>query len=218
MFTIEVWGDYALFTRPEMKTERVTYDVMTPSAARGILDSIYWHPGLTWVIDEIRVLSPIRFMNIRRNEVSEKANRQKMLSAMNGKTQPPCIYTSEKIQQRASIVLKDVHYIIKAHFRLSEGYEDMNPAKVTNIMTNRLKKGSCFIRPCFGTREFPVHFRACEKIPPCPRQMKGERDLGYMLWDMDYSRPDNIRPLFFRAVLKNGVMKVPDRYSGEVIG
>ena len=115
---VEVWGDYACFTRPEMKTERVSYDVMTPSAARGLLESIYWHPGLRWVIDRIDVCSPIRFTNIRRNEVKDIISANKVKAVMNGGVGELYLATPESIQQRAAMVLQDVHYVIDAHFEI----------------------------------------------------------------------------------------------------
>lgn len=116
---VEVWGDYACFTRPEMKTERVSYDVMTPSAARGLLESVYWHPGLRWMIDRIRVCSPIRFTNIRRNEVKDVISANKVKAVMNGGTGELYLAASESIQQRAAMVLRDVHYVIDAHFEMT---------------------------------------------------------------------------------------------------
>ena len=214
---VEVWGDYACFTRPEMKTERVSYDVMTPSAARGLLESIYWHPGLRWVIDCIHVCSPIRFTNIRRNEVKEKISAQNVRKVMNTGEGELWLATSKSIQQRAAMVLRDVRYVIEAHFDLTDaaGLGD-NAGKFQDIMKRRLERGQCYSMPYFGTREFPAQFRRCTELPPCPEELKGTRDLGWMLWDMDYRDPENITPRFFRASLEDGVLKMPD--SGEVRG
>ena len=214
---VEVWGDYACFTRPEMKTERVSYDVMTPSAARGLLESIYWHPGLRWVIDCIHVCSPIRFTNIRRNEVKEKISAQNVRKVMNTGEGELWLATSKSIQQRAAMVLRDVRYVIEAHFDLTDaaGSGD-NAGKFQDIMKRRLERGQCYSMPYFGTREFPAQFRRCTELPPCPEELKGTRDLGWMLWDMDYRDPENITPRFFRASLEDGVLKMPD--SGEVRG
>ena len=214
---VEVWGDYACFTRPEMKTERVSYDVMTPSAARGLLESIYWHPGLRWVIDCIHVCSPIRFTNIRRNEVKEKISAQNVRKVMNTGEGELWLATPESIQQRAAMVLRDVRYVIEAHFDLTDaaGLGD-NAGKFQDIMKRRLERGQCYSMPYFGTREFPAQFRRCTELPPCPEELKGTRDLGWMLWDMDYRDPENITPRFFRASLEDGVLKMPD--SGEVRG
>lgn len=207
---VEVWGDYAAFNRPEMKVERVSYDVMTPSAARGLLEAIYWHPGLRWHIDRIHVRAPIRFTNIRRNEVKSKALASNIRSAMQHNT-PLYLVTSEDIQQRAAMVLTDVRYVIEAHFDLTEhAAPGDNAGKFQDIMKRRLARGQTYHQPCFGVREFPAHFAPCEEIPPCPESLLGERDLGYMLYDMDYTDPDNIQPTFFRATLRDGVLDLTD--------
>ena len=197
---LRVWGDYALFTRPELKVERVSYDVMTPSAARGILEAIYWKPQIKWVVDRIHVLRPIRFENIRRNEVSKRASADG--STMAGK-KIACIFAddSKTRQQRASLVLRDVEYVIEAHFKFT-GHEDCNEGKHLDIFKRRAKKGQCFHRPYFGCREFPVLFELCENIPVSP--FDDERDLGFMLHDIDFDQ--NMTPRFFRALMKNGVI------------
>jgi CRISPR-associated protein Cas5, subtype I-C/DVULG len=216
---LEVWGDYALFTRPEMKVERVSYDVMTPSAARGILEAILWHPGLKWVIDRIHVCAPIRFANIRRNEVKATISARTVRTVMEKGGEAPYLSTSENIQQRAAMVLRDVHYVIDAHFEITDrASPGDNPGKFQDMMTRRMERGQCYHTPYFGVREFPVRFAPCRDDPPCPDELRGERDLGYMLWDMDYSDPEDIQPLFFRAVMIDGVLQVPVRESGEVIG
>ena len=224
--SLEVWGDYALFTRPEMKVERVSYDVMTPSAARGLIEAIYWHPGLRWVIDRIRVCAPIRFTNLRRNEVkavipriakSEKA-AQDMLE--HGTAQLNPLYIAGDIrQQRAALLLQDVRYVIEAHFDMTDkAAPGDNPGKFQDIVKRRIQRGQFYHQPCFGCREFPAQFRWCEEPPPCPEELKGPRDLGWMLYDMDYTNPEDIRPLFIRASLEDGVLRVPGRDSGEVRG
>ncbi len=216
---LEVWGDYALFTRPEMKVERVSYDVMTPSAARGLIEAIYWHPGLTWVIDRIRVCAPIRFTNLRRNEVKSTISARTAHTVMEHGSGELYLSTSDEIQQRAAMLLRDVHYIIEAHFEMTEKASPSdNPEKFQSIVKRRIQKGQFYHQPCFGCREFPSQFRMCEQIPPCPPELEGEKDLGWMLWDMDYSDPQNIQPLFFRGKLLNGVLEVPLRSSGEVLG
>lgn len=216
---VEVWGDYALFTRPEMKTERVNYDVMTPSAARGLLESIYWHPGMKWCIDRIHVCSPIRFTNIRRNEVKDTISARKVKTVMEKGQGELYLATPESIQQRAAMVLRDVHYVIDAHFDLTENAAPGdNAGKFQDIIKRRLERGQCYSMPYFGTREFPAHFRRCTELPPCPDELKGVRDLGWMLLDMDYTDPQNITPRFFRASLTDGVMVVPQWGSEEVRG
>ena len=201
---MKVWGDYACFTRPEMKSERVSYDILTPSAARGIVESIFWHPGMKWVIDAIYVQKPILFTNIRRNEVSEKISCNTVRSAAkSGK--PLSLFTSQCIQQRATTALRNVEYIIEAHFDMTDqAAPGDNPGKFQEMFTRRLKKGQCYRQPVLGCREFSAFFSPCEEIPPCPPELKGTRDLGYLLYDLDYSDPANIRPLYFRAVLVDG--------------
>lgn len=208
---LEVTGRYACFSRPELKVERVSYDVMTPSAARGILEGIYRHPGMRWIIDRITVMNPIKFSNIRRNEVSKAANALEMRSAaMSGKAATP-IYTSESIQQRSTMVLRDVHYVIEAHFEMtSKAAADDTPAKFQSMFMRRASKGQCFHEPYFGCREFPVEFRLWEGQAAPEGFEKGKRDLGYMLYDMDYSNPEEINPMFFHAHLEDGVLDLTD--------
>ena len=216
---LEVWGDYALFTRPEMKVERVSYDVMTPSAARGLIEAIYWHPGMKWVIDRIRVCAPIRFSNLRRNEVKSTISARTARTIMERGSGEMYLNTSEDIQQRAALLLRDVHYIIEAHFDMTDRAAlGDNPGKFQDIVKRRIQKGQFYYQPCFGCREFPAQFRRCDEIPPCPPELEGEKDLGWMLWDIDYSDSQNIRPLFFRGKLQNGVLEVPKQNSGEVLG
>lgn len=216
--SVEVWGDYACFSRPELKTERVSYDVMTPSAARGLLDAICWHPGMRWVVDRIHVCAPIRFTNIRRNEVKDIISARNAKAAMESGEE---IYlaTSESIQQRAAMVLRDVRYVIDAHFEMTaRATPTDNPGKFQDIMRRRVEKGQFYHQPCFGVREFPAQFKPCEELPPCPEELAGEKDLGWMLLDLDYSDRENITPRFFRAVLRDGVLEVPPMYSQEVRG
>lgn len=214
---LEVWGGYALFTRPEMKVERVSYDVMTPSAARGLMEAVYWHPGMRWSVDRIHVCSPIRFTNLRRNEVKATVSARSARTVMERGTGDLYLCTPENIQQRASMLLRDVHYVIEAHFDMTDrAAPGDNPGKFQDIIKRRVRKGQFYHQPYFGCREFPVNFKLCEQIPDCPESLKGERDLGWMLWDMDYTDPENIQPMFFRAVLRDGVLDVPTLESGEV--
>ncbi len=216
---VEVWGEYACFSRCEMKTERVSYDCMTPSAARGLLESIYWHPGLRWRIDRIHVCSPIRFTNIRRNEVKDKINARSVKPVMERGAGELYLAAPESIQQRAAMVLRDVHYVIDAHFEMTDkAASGDNPGKFQDIIKRRLERGQCYSMPCFGTREFPAQFCRCTELPPCPKELEGRRDLGWMLLDMDYSEPENIVPRFFRAELADGVLVVPPWDSEEVRG
>lgn len=213
---VRAWGEYALFSRPELKSERYTYDVITPSAARGIFDAIYFHPGLRWKIDRIYVQNPIRFTNIRRNEVSAKILCSSLLEAANGSTKPLYIDRSDSIAQRAATVLRDVSYVIEAHFELipeKMGADDTSD-KFYAIFMNRLKKGRHFTQPYFGCREFTAMTEEYEGEDD-PQTNGDSRDLGLTLYDMDYTDPKNIHPLFFRAAMKNGVVDVA---GCEVIG
>lgn len=209
MIQLEVWGDYACFSRPEMKTERVTYDVPTPSAARGIVEAVFYHPGLRWRIDRIHVLKPVRFTSIRRNEVKVGVTNRTVREAARSGGQDLYIAASKQIVQRAALVLRDVRYVIEAHFEMTEQASPSdNPGKFQDIVTRRMEKGQCFHTPYFGCREFPVYFRPWPG-GPIPA-IQETRDLGFMLYDMDYADPKNIRPLFFRAKLENGVLNTAD--------
>lgn len=208
---LETWGDYALFSRPEMKVERVSYDVITPSAARGIIDAIYWKPAIIWRIDKIHVCNPIEFTNIRRNEVSSKISARSVDSVMNGSAKHLYINTNEDRQQRASMILKNVHYIIEAHFELTDKAGETDTIeKHYNIALRRMRKGQCYHQPCFGCREFPANFRLLEGGVP-ESSLTGEKDLGYMLYDMDFTDPENIKPMFFKAVMRNGIIDLSAR-------
>lgn len=217
-----VWGDYACFTRPEMKVERVSYDVITPSAARGILEAIHWKPAIRWHIDRIHVLRPIRFQSIRRNEVGAKASAANAASAMKrGTTEGLGLMVDENRQQRASMVLVDVAYVIEAHFTMTDkaGAED-TPAKHISMFNRRASQGQCFHRPCLGTREFAAEFALIADGEPLPAStLEPERrnaDLGWMLHEIDFTGGRN-ESRFFRAVLKDGVIEVPPFGSEEVM-
>lgn len=212
MIQLEVWGPYALFSRPEMHVERVSYDVPTPSAARGIVEAIYYHPGLQWHIRRIYVLNPIRFTNIRRNEVKSKILGSDVYSAIQG-GKTPFLATSQQIAQRAAMVLQDVHYVMEAEFTMTDrAAPGDNPGKFQDIVTRRMAKGQCYHTPYFGCREFPAAFRAWQggAIPTISTSC----DLGFMLYDLDYSDPENITPTYFRAKLEHGVL---DTQNCEVL-
>lgn len=216
--SVEVWGDYACFSRAEFKVERVSYDMMTPSAARGLLEAVYWHPGMRWVVDRIRVCAPIRFTNIRRNEVKDTISARKVKTVMEKGSAEMYLSASDSIQQRAAMVLRNVRYVIEAHFEMTpKANATDNPGKFQDIMKRRLADGRFYHQPCFGVREFPANFKPCPVPPPCPEELKGEKDLGWMLLDLDYSDPENITPRFFRAVLHDGVLEVPPLDSPEVV-
>jgi CRISPR-associated protein Cas5d len=197
---LRVWGDYACFTRPEMKVERVSYDVLTPSAARGILEAIYWQHAIRWVIDRIHVLKPIRFANIRRNEVGCKIPERSIRTAMSD-VKAISIFIEDERQQRAALVLKEVEYIIEAHFELTDSPDD-NPGRHGEVFTRRAGKGQCFHQPVLGCREFPAHFALVEGNIP-KSDLHGIQELGWMLRDIDFAH--DATPKFFRAWIETVV-------------
>lgn len=207
---LKVWGDYACFTRPEMKVERVSYDVITPSAARGILEAIYWKPAIFWKIDKIHVLNPIKFDNIRRNERPGKIPTGKVKAALKGGDVALYQDSTEDTVQRASLVLRDVCYVIEAHFEMTDrAGPDDTVEKYYNIALRRMRKGQCFHYPYFGCREFPVQFELIDDEIPMSYyygKKEGEKDLGFMLYDIDFS--DEMKAVFFRACMVDGVIDV----------
>lgn len=207
---VRFWGAFAAFNRPELSVERYSYEVMTPSAARGMLDAIYYHPGLFWCVRRIIVERQIAYTNIRRNEVSKKILASDIYAAARGSDKPIYIDRREAIQQRAAAVLRDVSYVVEANFRLIP--EKMNPGdsaeKFYAIFCRRARNGKCFTHPYFGCREFPASFELVTDDSRQPEPIAESRDLGIMLYDMDYSEPGNIRPTFFHAEMKNGVVEI----------
>lgn len=215
---LHVWGTWACFTRPEMKVERVSYDVMTPSAARGILEAIHWKPAIRWVIDRIRVLKPIRFESIRRNEVGHKASVANAERAMRaGRLDGLHLLVDEDRQQRAATVLRDVAYVIEAHFEMTaRAGPDDNPAKHLDTFNRRARRGQCFHQPCLGCREFPASFALIEPGEPLPSPALAEtRDLGWMLLDIDYANGNSSR--FFQARMVDGVIEVPRLHAAGTV-
>ena len=217
---LHIWGGNALFTRPEMKVERVSYDVITPSAARGIVEAIHWKPAIRWTIERIHVLKPVKFQSIRRNEVGSKISDRTATTAMSrGTVQGLHLVVDEDRQQRAATVLRDVAYVIEARFDLTvkAGVDD-NIGKHLDIFNRRAKRGQCFQQPCFGTREFPVNFALLESgdaMPPSELSVEDQnKDLGWMLHDIDFTQ--NMTPRFFRAKLEGGVIHVPPFHCNEV--
>jgi CRISPR-associated protein Cas5d len=209
---LKVWGDFACFTRPEMKVERVSYDVMTPSAARGILEAVYWKPAIVWVVDRIHVLNPIKFQSFRGNEVGAKLNAGTAARGMrNNSTEDLALYVDEERQQRAATLLRDVAYVIEAHFDMTpKAGPDDTPAKHIAMFNRRAESGRCFHRPCLGTREFAADFALIPEGEPVPRSAlpadQRDRDLGWMLHDIDFANDNASR--FFRAKLRDGVLDV----------
>jgi CRISPR-associated protein Cas5d len=211
-----VSGDHACFTRPEMKVERVSYDVMTPSAARGILEAIHWKPAITWIVDTIHVLKPIRFQSIRRNEVAHKTPVAAIRKAMNsGDIADLYLSVEDDRQQRAATVLADVGYLIEAHFELTDKAGDGdNIGKHLDMFNRRAAKGQCFHQPCLGVREFPARFRLVKPDEAPPKAIDETRDLGFMLFDIDHAGDHS--SLFFRAMLQEGVVRVPAPTAPEI--
>jgi len=201
---LKIWGDYACFTRPEMKVERVSYDVMTPSAARAVLEAIYWKPAIRWVVDRVHVLKPIRFMNVRRNEVASKIPLNNVTKAMKTPSVPLALFIEQDRQQRAAMILRDVCYGIEAHFEYT-GPDDHNDGKHMDTFNRRSANGQCFTQPYLGCREFSAAFETADPIPPSP--LKGTHDLGWMLHDIDYTNDMEAR--FFRAQMVDGVITIP---------
>lgn len=211
---LHAWGDRACFTRPEMKVERVSYDVPTPSAVRGILEAIYWKPSIRWQIDKIHVIKPIKFENMRRNELGSKLPPSAIKKAMKDGVSPVQNIIETDRQQRAALILRDVEYVFEAHFEFTSD-NDKNEGKHLDMFNRRAKTGQCFHQPCFGCREFPVNFELLEGEFP-ESQLSGAKDLGFMLYDMDYSDKKNINPMFFRAEMNDGIIKIPHIDSEEV--
>jgi CRISPR-associated protein Cas5d len=213
---LHCWGDLACFTRPEMKVERVSYDVITPSAARGVVEAIYWKPEIRWVIDRLHVLNPIRFTSMRRNEVGAKISATTAASAMRAGRGNLGLYVEAERQQRAALMLRDVAYVIEAHFEIVGG--EANEAKHLDQFNRRARAGQCFTRPYLGTRECAAHFDLIEKdaqTPPVHPSLLGgpPRDLGWMLHDIDFK--NDRQPRFFHA-MTDGVIDVPPFDGAEV--
>lgn len=216
-YCIEVWGDMACFTRPELKVERVSYDVITPSAARAIFDAIFWKPAIKWQVTKIEVLSPIKWTSIRRNEVGAVGSLQKSQ-----------IFIEDARQQKNSLLLKDVRYRLYATLvyippreRKTESRAagpDENPGKYQAMFERRAGKGQCFNQPYLGSREFSASFKLikndAEKII---QPINEDRDLGIMLYDMDFTNPEDIQAMYYRANMKKGVIIVPPINSEEVL-
>ena len=208
---LEVWGDFACFTRPELKVERFSYPVITPSAARGVLEALFWHNGLKWVIDRLYVLSKIQYANIRRNELKAKISASNVVNFAGKEKGELYLSAQENIQQRASTVLKAPHYVIEAHFEMTgQANPSDNPGKFREMFTRRARKGQCWHMPYFGCREFPAQFRLYEDEAIETAYPGETKDLGLMLYDIDYSDPENLQPMFFQAQMVDGVLDLRD--------
>ena len=219
-YGLEVWGDFACFTRPEFKVERVSYDVITPSAARNIFQAIFWKPAIEWQITRIEVINPIKWFSIRRNEVGA-------IGGGNANAKP--IIATEKRQQKNSLMLRDVKYRIYAKMifipphkrknnKTREAGPDENPKKYQEMFERRASNGQFFTSPYLGTRECGAFFSLLSDDAKGGQDLLQEsRDLGFMLYDMDFTNPKDIQPLFYRAKMENGVIEVPPLESEEIL-
>jgi CRISPR-associated protein Cas5d len=219
-FCLEVSGEFACFTRPEMKVERVSYDVITPSAARAVFEAILWKPAIRWHICKIEVLNPIRWMNLRRNEVASVVPAGAVKSAMKQGKGQLGLYIEEDRQQRAGLFLRDVRYRLHADFELLSQGTDNTQVKFAEMFKRRASKGQCFNQPYLGTREFSCAFKLVDGNEPLQidKELQGTRELGWMLYDMDFADTDNPMPRFFQATLRDGVLNVPAWNSEEIRG
>jgi CRISPR-associated protein Cas5d len=225
-FCLHVSGDYACFTRPEMKVERVSYDLITPSAARAVFEAVLWKPGIRWRMRRIEVLAPVRWISVRRNEVGAVASSRSALAAMQDGAGEVALYIEDERQQRASLLLRDVAYRLHADMELLSDEARANPAKYEAMFIRRAEAGQCVNQPYLGCREFAARFRPVglhadglggwqmpDDEPPPLQEMSA--DLGWMLYDLDFSDRNDPKPQFFRARVERGVL---DLHGVEVRG
>jgi CRISPR-associated protein Cas5d len=209
-FVLEVRGEWACFTRPEMKVERVSYDVITPSAARAVFEAVFYKPAVAWQIRRVEVLAPIRWMNLRRNEVASVVSTRNVQQAMKDGSGTLSLYVDEDRQQRAALLLRDVAYRLHADLVALPDREDPEPPpKFFEMFERRARKGQCINQPYLGCREFAARWRVVEGLSAEPAPVGETRDLGWMLHDLDFSDPADPQPRFFRAQMTNGVIEVP---------
>lgn len=216
-FCLEVRGDYACFTRPEMKVERVSYDVITPSAARAVFEAIFYKPAIVWQVRQIDVLTPVRWMNLRRNEVASVVSTRNVQQAMRRGSGDLALYVDEDRQQRAALLLRDVAYRLHADLIVrAERLDAGLPAKFFAMFERRARKGQCVNQPYLGCREFAARWRLVSDLAAEPLAIDETRDLGWMLHDLDFSNPADLQPHFFRAQMKQGSVDVPALDAPEV--
>ncbi len=208
-FCLKVAGPFACFTRPEMKVERVSYEVMTPSAARAVFEAILWKPAIRWRIERIEVLRPIRWVNLRRNEISAVISSRNVQQAMTAGVGDLGLYIEEERQQRAALFLRDVAYRVHAQMEMVDGDARSNPAKYIEMFQRRASKGQCVNQPYLGCREFAADFRLIETPGTEPAAIADTRVLGWMLHDLDFTNRDDPQPRFFNAHMQAGVIDVP---------
>lgn len=206
-YCLEISGDYACFTRPEMKVERVSYDVITPSAARAVFDAILWKPAIRWHIRRIEVLKPIRWINLRRNEVGAIISTRNVQQAMAEGHGDLALYIEDERQQRAGLFLRDVAYRVHADLEIDSTRDPAPPAKWHEMFERRADRGQCVNQPYLGCREFAAHWRRVTSATGASPPIGEDRDLGWMLHDLDFSDPSDPQPVFFRAAMRGGVVE-----------
>ena len=208
-YCLEISGEFACFTRPEMKVERVSYDVMTPSAARAVFEAIFWRPAIRWHVRTIEVLAPIRWINLRRNEVASVISTRNVEQAMAKGEGDLAIYIEENRRQRAGLFLRDVAYRVHADLEVRGDRSDPEPPqKFFSIFERRATTGQCVNQPYLGCREFAARFRLVTDVTDESAPIAETRDLGWMLHDMDFNDPVDPQPVFFRAQMNAGVITV----------
>lgn len=216
-FCLEVRGDWACFTRPEMKVERVSYDLITPSAARAVFEAVYWKPAVRWEVRRIEVLAPIRWTNLRRNEVASVVSTRNVQQAMKQGAGDLALYVDEDRQQRAALLLRGVAYRLHADLVVRADREDPEPpSKFFEMFERRARKGQCVNQPYLGCREFAARWRLVDDLAVEPPPVAETRDLGWMLHDLDFGNPADPQPRFFRALMKAGVVEVP-AFDGQEV-
>jgi CRISPR-associated protein Cas5d len=206
-FCLDVRGDYACFTRPEMKVERVSYDIITPSAARAVFEAILWKPAIRWRVKVIEVLKPVRWISVRRNEVGSVASTRNAITAMSAGRGELGLHVEDDRQQRACLFLRDVAYRLHADMEPLTDEARADPNKYVAMFTRRAAKGQCVNQPYLGCREFAARFRLVDDVAREPEPENSvDGDLGWMLYDLDFANPADPRPKFFRARVEHGVM------------
>lgn len=218
-YCLELTGPYACFTRPEMKVERVSYDVITPSAARACFEAILWKPAVRWHVRKVEVLRPIRWINLRRNEIASVVSVRNVEQAMKSGCGELGLYIEDDRQQRAGLFLRDVAYRVYADLEFVTTRDPKsNAAKYHEMFERRASKGQCVNQPYLGCREFAAAFRLVTHPEDEPAPIPETRDLGFVLHDLDFSNPADPQPRFFRAFMENGAVTVPTWNSQEVHG
>lgn len=218
-YCLELSGDYACFTRPEMKVERVSYDLITPSAARACFEAILWKPAIRWHIRRIEVLKPVRWINLRRNEVASVVSSRNVVTAMKNGHGDLGLNIEDDRQQRAGLFLRDVAYRVHADLEfLPQRDAGTSAVKYQEMFERRAKRGQCVNQPYLGCREFAAAFRLVEDMENEPAPLNDTRELGFMLHDLDFSNPADPQPRFFRAQMNHGAVDIPGLESQELRG